>query len=133
MSILSAKSNNLFSIGNCPECLTFCEQKRRLYEQDPTAMDRDLTPFKEKGVVKVNPNKQLTLVIKEDGQEICEVDIEIVDPLQCLFFITKIDEVKNEKCLYEPCDLSACVLHRLKNVLSQPRKGNQWKKRINLQ
>ena len=118
MSILSTRSNNLFSIGNCPECLMFCEQKKRLYEQDPTAMDRDLKQLEDRGVVRVNSNKKeltLTLIMKKGEQKIREVEIEGVDHLQCLFFISHMEGLAKNGC---SCELSCCVLNRLSAILS---------------
>lgn len=115
MSILSVRSNNLFSIGNCPECSAFCEKRRRRYDQDPTLLDKEFKQIEERGIVKVNKST-LTLILKDGDKKIKEVEIEGVDRLQCLFFISHLLEDKYG-CNNDECELSCCVVDRLNMVL----------------
>lgn len=120
--ILSTKSNFCYSIGICPEFINFAKGKRKLYgENYPIRLESDLKTLEEKGLVKNADCKKnqftLTLVLKKRGQVIKEVEIEAVDQLQCLFFISQLEEMSDRGCKQPCCELPCCILKRLDMVL----------------
>lgn len=120
--ILSKKSNICYSIGVCPEFLLFIKGKRRVYEENSSPqLENELKSLEERGVIKDVNCKQnqftLTLLLKKNGQTAKEVEIEGVDSLQCLFFISQLENMSERGCRQPCCELPCCVLKRLDMVL----------------
>lgn len=107
--------NRAFSLGICPEFKKFLGVKRNLYDENPLMLEKDLKSLEERGIIKVVDCKKstLTLIFKKEGQTIKEVEIEGVDHLQCMFFISNIDMMTENGCRQPCCDLSCCIVKQL--------------------
>lgn len=114
-------SKNDYGIGICPELKEFLTRNRSVYE-NPLKLEEDFKSFEEKGIVRFIDCKKnqytLTLILRKDGQAIKEVEIEGVDHLHCLFFISQMEEMTDKGCRQPCCELSCCILKKLTVVLS---------------
>lgn len=119
MCLVSKRTNNAYTIGICPEYLSFCASKRRKYEDDPTAMDVDLKKFQDRGIVekvKEDNNLTLILILKEGNGIIKKVKIECVDKIQTIFFLLHMEDIMEKNC-FHPCNLPCCILKELRSAL----------------
>ena len=120
MCIVSKRTNNAYGIGICPDYLIFHTLKRNMYEEDPTAIDDELKQFENKGIIKISSSSKkeliLTLILREGDKKIKEVQIECVDRLQTMFFLSHIEEIIKKGCFHF-CELPCCILKELTSVL----------------
>ncbi|KKR45757.1 MAG: hypothetical protein UT90_C0002G0041 [Parcubacteria group bacterium GW2011_GWA1_40_21] len=114
-------SHNDYCIGVCPELKEFLIRNRGVYE-NPLRLEEDLKSLEQKGVIRVIDCKKnqyaLTLILKKDGRTIKEVEIEGVDHLHCLFFVSQMEGMTENGCRQPCCELACCVVKKLTAKLS---------------
>jgi len=121
MFIVSKPKSEAYSIGVCPEFLNFVSFNHNLRE-NKTPVEMAFKRFEEKGLVReVDLSKKeptLTLILKEDGKVVKEVELE-VDHLQCIFLLSHLEEGMTEKGCRQPCcELPCCIVKKLTAKLS---------------